>query len=180
MKTEKDQNMLFGATGVAIVVLVVVLFQAKKFLSEPKTEHELVSHVRATTAMPTVVVAPRDFADSDIDDSLEQYILDAIREIEPGVRRCLERWPGAPESAKARLRTDVAGRLSALSIQGARPDAERCFGVLLQRTSLPRRADGVVRIAFPQDQPAVQEGPGGPPREGDTLTLPPGEIYWGE
>ena len=31
MKTEKDQNMLFGATGVAIVVLVVVLFQAKKY-----------------------------------------------------------------------------------------------------------------------------------------------------
>jgi hypothetical protein len=180
MESDENKRMLFGAVGFALVVVVLVLFQAKSHLGSPSTERELVSHLRATTAAPTVTSAARDFADSDLDEGLQQYVMDAFRELEPGIRSCLERWPEAPPTAKARLKTDAAGRIVTLSIQGAVPQAERCVGILLQNAALPRRADGVIRMEFPGFAPVEEPNQGDGTFSGETRSLPRGEIYWGE
>jgi hypothetical protein len=179
MDTDDDKGMLYGAASIALFVVVFGLFKAKTHFAQPSTEQELVAHLRTSTPQPQVVPAPRDYADSDMDENIEQYLLDAMRDMEPGILQCLERWPNAPGSAKARLRTDNAGRLEALSIQGSPPAAEHCLGIVLQAADLPRRADAVIRLAFPGIT-----GPGpGAAAVGDpnALRTPPGgDIYWGE
>jgi len=179
MESEDHKSMLYGATGIALFVVIFTLFKAKAHFAEPSTEQELVAHLRSTTPQPNVVPAPRDYADSDRDAVIEQYVQDAIRDLEAGIAQCLERWPGAPSSAKARLRTDMAGRLEALSIQGATPEAEGCIGTILKMADLPRRASSVIQIDLPNIGSTV--GSGRPAkRTGGSRTAPDADIYWGE
>lgn len=178
MESEDHKGMLYGATGIALFVVVFGLFKAKDHFAEPSTERELVAHLRSTTPQPNVVPAPRDYADSDRDEVIEQYVQDAIRDLEAGIAQCLERWPGAPSSAKARLRTDMAGRLEALSIQGAPPEAEGCIGTILKMANLPRRAGAVIEMDFPNVAPTV--GSERPTKRTGPRTAPDGDIYWGD
>lgn len=176
MDSDKDKGMLYG---IALCVVGFGIFKAKSHFAQPSTEQEFVVHLRNTTPKPQVVPAPRDYADSDMDENIEQYLLDSMRDMEPGILQCLDRWPNNPTSAKARLRTDKAGRLEALSIQGAPLAAEHCLGIVLQAADLPRRADAVIRLAFPGDaNPGADTVPTNNPNA--TQILPVGEIYWGE
>jgi len=179
MESDDHKGMLYGATGIALFVVVFVLFKAKAHFAAPSTEQELVAHLHQTTPRPNVVPAPRDYADSDRDEVIEQYFLDAMRDLEAAITECIKRWPGAPAKAKSRLRTDKAGRLEALSIQGAPAAAEACLATVFQGANLPRRANAVVHLVFPgiREKPKGQ-GPG--PNPDNVRSLPPGEIYWGE
>jgi hypothetical protein len=179
MNSENDKGMLYGATGIALFVVIFALFKAKAHFAEPATERELVAHLRNTTPQPELVTAPRDYADSERDHVIEEYVQDSARDLEAGITQCLKRWPEAPSGAKARLRTDAAGRLEALSIQGATPEAEACIGTILKQAILPRRSDAVIRLEFPNTTPA--DGANNPVKQtGGTRTVPNGDIYWGD
>lgn len=178
MDSDEHKGMLYGTAGIALFVVIFVLFKAKANLAEPATEGELVAHLRNTTPQPELVTAPRDYADSERDHVVEEYVQDSARDLEAGITQCLKRWPEAPSGAKARLRTDAAGRLEALSIQGATPEAEDCIGTVLKQAILPRRANAVIRIDFPNGAPA--NGTDNPAKQtGGTRTVPNVDIYWG-
>jgi hypothetical protein len=178
MDSEEHKGMLYGTAGIALFFVVFALFKAKAHFAEPATERELIAHLRNTTPQPEIVTAPRDYADSERNHVIEEYVQDAIRDLEAGITQCLKRWPEAPSGAKARLRTDAAGRLEALSIQGAIPEAEDCIGTILKQALLPRRADAVIRIDFPNATP-TNDADNPAKQTGGTRTVPNGDIYWG-
>ena len=177
MSSDENNGMVYGATALVTIVIIVALFQAKAFFAKPVTEQELVTHLLNTTAAPTEVANLRDFMESDRDPTLEQHVMDRVRELNEPVSACLTRWPNYPNEAKARVKTDNAGRLSAFAIQDAPPNAERCMITFLKNSILPRHANGVVTIEFPSVEEA-QNGPTHTPRRGNGAGST--EIYWGE
>ena len=177
MSNDENNSMVYGATAIAGIFFIVVLFQAKTFFDRPETEQELVDHLRSTTDAPIEVVNLRDFMESDRDPKLEQHVMDALRELDEPVRACLTRWPDYPASAKARIKTDNAGRLSAFAMQDAPPNAERCMITFLKNSILPRHANGVITIELP----GVEEAITGPVHTPEPRRYTgPTEIYWGE
>jgi hypothetical protein len=177
MNSDENNGMVYGATALATVVIIVALFQAKAFFAKPVTEQELVTHLLNTTEAPKEVANLRDFMESDRDPTLEQHVMDRVRELDEPVRACLRRWPSYPDEAKARVRTDNAGRLSGFAIQDAPPNAERCMITFLKNSILPRHANGVVTIEFPSVEEA-QSGPVHTPQVGTGSGST--EIYWGQ
>ena len=175
MQNDENNAMVYSAAVVAILVIVVVLFQFKAHFSAPKTEQELVEHLRSQSNKPIVTESIRDFAESDRDLVLEQHVLDEMREMDASVRACLERWPNAMPTAKARMHTDAAGRLTVFSIQGAPQPAEVCLLNQFKIRVLPRHAEGVVQLAFPgfDDPEATPQRTQAPRSTGEV------EIYWG-
>ena len=177
MSNDENNSMVYGATAFAGIFFIVVLFQAKAFFDKPTTEEELVNHLLSTTAAPVEVANLRDFMESDRDPTLEQHVMDRLRELDEPVRACLTRWPDYPAAVKSRVKTDNAGRLSAFAMQDAPPSAERCMITFLKNSILPRHANGVITIELPSEQEATS-GPVHTPNP-RTDTGRPVEIYWG-
>ena len=62
MQKDENNSMIYGAAVVAILVVVVALFQFKAYFSKPKTEQELVEHLPSQSNRPIVTESIRDFA----------------------------------------------------------------------------------------------------------------------
>ena len=141
--------MLYGATLIALVGLILFTLQMRSCLSGPKTSEEIEASVVRKNPNPNLMAAERNFAEADRNRPLEFEVEVALAKRHASARICMNYWPDAPKVTRARLSTDSAGRIISFALEKSIADAETCFGQVLRLERLPPVSEGVVNIELP-------------------------------
>jgi len=150
MKPDPNNTMLYGATLIALLGVILFALQMRSCFTGPKTAEEIEASVRKKNPNPDLLDAQRDFSDADRNMPLEYEVEVALAKRHASAGICMDYWPNPPQSAKARLSTDSGGRIITFAFENANADVETCFGQALRLERLPPVSKGVIRIDLPR------------------------------
>jgi len=149
MRSDSNNAMLYGATLIALVGLILFTLQMRSCFTGPQTTEEIEASIVKQDPNPNLVEAERNFSEADRNRPLEFEVQVALAKRHASARICMDYWPNAPKIVKARLSTDSAGRIITLSLEKNLTDAQFCFGQVLRLERLPPMSNGVVHIELP-------------------------------
>ncbi len=140
------RSMAAAAGVLLVVVLAGWLYAARQRQLRAKDQVDVSIEMAARVEQQDPVLFDSDFGPDWWDPDLHAHLQEVARAVSPGIDTCRGFWPEAPPEVLVHIRTDVAGRLVGLSVQGAPQRAAECLLEVLGRGRWLRNADGVARL----------------------------------
>lgn len=138
-----------SATLGVIVVLVAGAVVRQRRAAE-RTEAEVVAELREQTPDPSAVLAQVDLPGVSEDPDVTAHVMLMAHTLQGAISTCTDRWPGHPAEVRVRLRSDAAGRLIELAVEGAPSEASSCLLAVLKRGQFPRNTHAIAPLTLNQ------------------------------